>query len=194
MCRSLSPRCDIQITITIGSTRLDGQRDPDRRLELVPYEFEGKSVLDLGCNQGGMLFAIEPSLRWGVGIDYDAKMINAANRIKSLRGADKLDFYVFDLEREPLDLLEDMLSEERVDIVFLLSMCMWIQNWQEVIRFAARASDRMLFESNGTTVDQAAQVDYLRSVYREVVMLAGQSSDDPGQKNRRLFLCSGLTG
>jgi hypothetical protein len=78
--------------------------------------------------------------------------------------------------------------------VFLLSVCLWIQNWQEVIRFAARASDRMLFESNGPTVDQAAQFGFLHSVYREVDMLAGQSSDDPGQKNRRLFLCSIPTG
>lgn len=181
-------------TITLGDTILQGQRDPKQRLESVPFEFQGKSVLDLGCNQGGMLFAIEPSLSWGVGVDFDARMINAANRIRSLRRAEKLDFYVLDLENEPLDLLSDLLRQERVDIVFLLSVCMWIENWREVIDFATRVSDRMLFESNGAPDEQWAQVAYLDSVYADVVMLASESEDDPGQKNRQLYLCSGPTG
>jgi len=181
-------------TITLGDTTLRGQRDPRQRLELVPLSFDELSILDLGCNQGGMLFALEDSLYRGVGVDFDARMVNAANRIKSVRGGEKLDFYVFDLEKDPLDLLYDLVPQGRVDIVFLLAVCMWIENWREVVDFAACISDQMLFESNGTPDQQQSQIDHLKSVYRNVAMLAGESRDDPGQTNRMLYLCSEPTG
>jgi SAM-dependent methyltransferase len=179
-------------TIEIDGSRIQGQRDPRARLARVPIDFRGKTVLDIGSNQGGMLFALD-GIKWGVGIDYDSRMVNAANRIRAARGATNLDFYVFDLEKEPLALIEDFLPS-RADIVFLLSVCAWLSNWRDVVGFAARSSDAMLFESNGTEWHQAEQERELQRRYASVEPLARASEDDPKQKRRRLYYCTGFRG
>jgi hypothetical protein len=175
-------------TIEIDGRRLQGQRIPSERLKPVPVDFHGKTVLDIGCNQGGMLFELS-NLKWGVGLDYDAHMINAANRIKSLREFTNLNFYVLDLEKEPLNLIEDFMPEPKVDIVFLLAVCMWISNWQEVISYSASISESMLFETTGPDEQQELQEAYLRKLYGDIVLVAGRSEDDPGRKQRKLFYC-----
>lgn len=175
-------------SITLNGEPIAGQRDPARRLAQVPYDFSGKSVLDIGCNQGGMLHALKDSVKWAVGIDYDPHMVNAGNRIRTIQGSDHLNFYVFDLAQEPLDLILDFLPSERFDICFLLSVCMWIPNWRAVIDFAQAHSDAMLFETNGTEQQQQEQLDHLRLRYTTVQQLAERSEDDPGQKLRMLLL------
>jgi SAM-dependent methyltransferase len=174
-------------TIDINGRKVVGQRDPARRLALVPFDFRGKTVLDLGCNQGGMVLQLTGELKWAVGIDYDPRMINAANRVKSAIKSVNTSFYVLDLQRGPLSLIDDFLPEERVDFCFLLSVCAWLKNWREVIDFAQSRSESMLFETNGFPAQQQKQIDYLRRRYRSVNLLAETSEDDPTEKERRLY-------
>lgn len=174
-------------TIEFKGATLQGQREPSARINLVPMDFSGKSILDIGSNQGGMLLQIKDKIRWGVGIDFDARMVNTANRIKSAMGVNNLNFYVFDLEKEPLPLIGDFLPEAKVDVCFLLSVCMWIKNWKEVINFAHSVSKSMLFESNGTDQQQAEQLEYLKAKYKSIEHLSSQSDDDPKQKRRKLY-------
>lgn len=181
-------------TIEFRGRRLEGQRQPAKRLSLVPYDFQGKTVLDIGCNQGGMLFELSAALKEGIGIDYDSRMVNATNRIKAVRGTDNVHFFVFDLEKEPLDLIRDFLPQERVDIVFLLAVCAWLKNWRDVIYFATRISDSMLFETTGTDEQQVEQEDYLRQLYRNVQLLSATSEDDASQKHRKFFYLSEAVG
>lgn len=175
--------------IQLGKYTLTGQRKPRQRLELAPYDFSGKTVLDIGCNQGGMLHALACDIKQGIGLDYDSKMINVANRIKSLKNTGNVQFYVFDLEKESLDLIDNFLPDT-VDIVFLLSVCMWIENWRDVIRKASTISNFMLFESNGTNEQQQEQYEMLVKTYDMIQLLQDSSPDDPGQKNRKLYFCS----
>lgn len=175
-------------SIELGGEVLRGQRDPKSRLEGVPYDFTGKSLLDLGCNQGGMVHALADKVRVGVGLDYDPHMINAANRVKAFRKTQHLHFFTFDLQEEPLDFLPNYL-DGAVDIVFLLSVAMWIRNWREVIARAAVLAPAMLFESNGSEEQQTEQEAELRKTYSKVLMLRDSSPDDPIQGRRRLYLC-----
>jgi SAM-dependent methyltransferase len=177
-------------TITIAGRTFAGQRRPEDRLSLVPFDFTGKRVLDIGCNQGGMLFAVADRISHGVGIDFDSRLINAANRVRSFREEGHLDFYTFDLEKEELGYIEDFLPTGRADIVLLLAVCMWISNWTEVINFAARLADHMMFESNGSLEQLDEQEAYLRRTFRVVDCLSDASHDDPGQKQRKLYFCS----
>jgi Methyltransferase domain len=174
-------------TIDIEGQKVCGQRDPSRRLDLVPLDFSEKTVLDLGCNQGGMLLHLRDKLRWAVGVDFDSRMVNAANRMKAATNSSDLSFYVFDLESEPLELIRDFLPDEKADICFLLSVCMWLKNWQTVFDFGCANSSAMLFETNGSHDQQDAQIAHMRSRYRSVKTLAETSEDDPGQKLRKLF-------
>jgi SAM-dependent methyltransferase len=176
-------------SIDIFGKRLAGQRDPSTRLSKVPFDFGGKTVLDIGTNQGGMLFAINEEIKDGVGIDYDPRMINAANRIKAWKNAHNLQFYVVNVENEPLDLILDLVPGGQVDIVLLLSVCMWISNWKELVEFCAKNANHMLFESNGTDNQQLEQEKVIHKHYTSVKLLSNLSDDDPGQRKRRLFLC-----
>ncbi len=176
-------------SLRLGDHFLKGQRDPARRLDSVPFSFSGAAVLDIGCNQGGMLFQLADQIRYGIGIDYDSRMINAATRIRSLRSDTNLEFYSFDLERENLDIIDNFLPDDDLDIVLLLSVCMWIRNWRDVIRKSHSLADSLLFESNGTDKQQAEQMAFLSSTYATVTMLREHSPDDPNQKKRKLYLC-----
>jgi SAM-dependent methyltransferase len=177
-------------TIEINGRILQGQRNPSKRLDLVPVAFEGKTVLDIGCNQGGMLFQLDRVLKAGIGIDFDSRMINVANRIKVARESHNLAFYVFDLEKEPLELVKDFIPGEKVDIAFLLAVCMWLSNWKQVIDFTASISSSLLFETNGTDEQQSLQERYLRSRYEHSTLLSETSDDDERQKKRRLLYFS----
>jgi len=166
-----------------------GQRNPKLRFENLPFSLKGFSVLDIGCNQGGMLHAFSDEIKFGVGIDYDARMINAANKIKSYTETNNLDFYIFNLESENLEYINDFLPEEKVDVTFLLSICMWIENWKEVIQFAHKISKKLIFESNGKPEQQEEQIEFLESTYKNVDLINEKSDDDSSQKNRKLFVC-----
>lgn len=176
-------------TLTVDGMTIQGRRDPARRLELVPFEFEGATVLDLGSNQGGMLFAVADRIEWGVGVDYDPRMVNAANRLASYERVSNLDFYVFDLDAEDLAIIEDLLPGSELDIVFLLSVCMWIDRWRHVIDRCAQLAPNLLFESNGSDRQRREQYEYLIATYPSVRTLALASDDDKQQPDRQLYLC-----
>jgi len=169
---------------------LQGQRDPEQRLAKTGYDFRGKSVLDIGCNQGGMLFPIADIVSHGIGIDYDTRMINVANRIRSVQQSSNLDFYVFDMQLERLEFIRDFLMDDTVDICFLLSVCLWLSNWRDVIEFARDVSNTLLFESNGNARQQDEQIDFLHQTYTNVSMLSETSDDDASRKDRKLLICS----
>lgn len=176
-------------TFSLGDKVLIGQRNPEERFKNVPYDFKDKTVLDLGSNQGGMLNACAKEIKYGIGLDYDSRMINVSNRIKEYSENKNLQFYVFNLENEKLAYIQDFLPSNKVDICFLLSVCMWLKNWKEVITFVKSISEHLLFESNGTDEQQNEQIDFLKSIYTEVQMINEISDDDPLQKKRKLLLC-----
>jgi SAM-dependent methyltransferase len=176
-------------TITIGDQVIHGQRKPLERLKNIPYDFTGKTIFDIGTNLGGMLFALADKIKYGVGIDYHTRAINFANRLKSFSKLSNVDFYTFDLDKEPLDMLANFLPEKKVDICFMLSMALWVKKWKQVADHAASISDTLLFETHGPIKFQEEQVNYLKSIYRQITRIRDNSNDDPGTTNRQLYLC-----
>jgi len=176
-------------SIQLDNVEYSGQRKPEKRLENVSFDFTDSIVLDIGCNQGGMLFQIRDKIKYGVGIDYDGHMINAANKICAYEKSTNLSFYTFDIEKEDLDVIINFLPVKNIDIVFLLSICMWIRNWKEVIDMSSKLSSILLFESNGSQEQQNQQENYLKNIFLKVDLLQDHSPDDPKQKNRKLYIC-----
>ena len=156
-------------TIQLCGQTIAGQRNPEKRLAMVPFDFAGKSVLDIGSNQGGMLHAMNGCLAWGVGVDYDPRLVNAATKVARIRNDRTLSFYNFDLENDPLHLIEDLIPEKRADVVFFLAMCNWVRNWPDVMQYLSTVSDHMLFEANGPKELQQEQEALLRSLYWSVI-------------------------
>lgn len=175
-------------TLTILGNTIKGQRNPAQRLEGVPYDFNGKTVLDVGSNQGGMLFQIQDKIAQGVGIDFDHRLINVANRIKQSHNYSNLNFYVFDLEKEDFNLIENF-ADKQIDIIFLLSVCMWIKNWKEFCTWCSLNAKSCLFETNGKKYEQAEQVEFLQTIYKTVTLIREKSVDDESQTKRKLYYC-----
>lgn len=175
-------------TLSICGRTIIGQRNPAQRLEGVPYDFTNKTVLDVGSNQGGMLFQIQDSIEQGIGIDFDHRLVNVANKIKQTHNYSNLNFYVFDLEKETFDLINNFASKQ-IDIIFLLSVCMWIKNWKELCTWCSTNAKSCLFETNGKKTEQAEQVEFLKTLYKTVLLIREKSNDDPSQTKRQLYFC-----
>lgn len=177
-------------THQLGGKVLIGQRDMNKRFEKIPYDFTNKTVLDIGTNQGGMLFAIADKIKYGIGIDYNPKLINVANRIKSFSLVTNVDFYVFDLDKESHSVIDNFLRTDKVDICFFLSMCRWVNKWRNVIDYIHKISDTLLFESNGSEELRAQELEYLNKKYKKVTLLSRESDDDKvPNKTRTLYMC-----
>jgi len=176
-------------TLTINGQVLPGQRNPGMRLQTVYYDFTNKVVLDIGSNQGGMLFEIASKIRYGIGIDFDPRLVNVSNRISNTNRYN-IDFYNFNLDKEDFNLINSLNRENKIDVTFLLAVCMWIKPWKELITWVSRNSTHCLFESNGKSKQQNEQIEYLKTVFKSVEVLAESSEDDPKQKKRKLLWCS----
>lgn len=175
-------------TIDILGERFPGQRNPSRRLSFIPLDFTDKRILDIGCNHGGMLFEVCEKAKWCVGLDFDYRLVNTANRIRSVNKKHNVDFFVFDVENEPLDLILDLMPDSDVDVIFLLAVCMWIDNWKELILFCKRIAPVLIFESNGSDEKQLEQEQFLMSTFAQVNCLKDESDDDQLHKGRKLYL------
>jgi SAM-dependent methyltransferase len=177
-------------SLELRGERFRGQRDCSQRLAQVPFEFEGKVVLDLGCNVGAMLHSLSRRIQTGYGVDVDPRCIEAAQRIQRLNDAKNLEFFTFDVEGQPLSVLRGRLPVARVDICLLLSLCGWLAHWRELVVDASRMAPHLLFESNGTEQQQQEQSAWLRRCYGQVQLLSETSADDFERSDRKLFLCS----
>jgi len=176
-------------TVSIQGETFLGQRDPLKRLAKVPYDFTNKRVLDVGCSNGGLLHALTDQIEFGVGVDFNSKCVNAANALKAVNRTDNIHFYTFDLDKEDLSMLTHFILGEKVDICFFFNISLWVKRWKDVFRLCSSMTSCLLFESHGTLAQQKAQLDFVSTIYKEVVLLSDQSDDDPTYANRKMFLC-----
>lgn len=179
------------VSMTLKGKVIRGTREPEERLKYFPQTFDGKTVLDIGSSHGGMLFSIADKIEHGVGIDFDILAVNTANKIRSSIGSRNLDFYSFNLEKEDLNLIRDLIPTEQVDVTFLLAVCAWIKNSDDVIHFVSKISKTLFFEANGDEEVQQAQIASLRKNYQNVDFLMEVTNTKNGQNyvQRRLFFC-----
>lgn len=167
-----------------------GQRECEERIKQVPFDFKGKNVLDIGCNAGGMLHHLANEIGYGIGLDFNLKLVNAANLICDLNNVNNLRFYAFNIDSENLGLIENFLMGRKIDICFLLSLLMWVKRPAEIMSFVGSVAQQLLLETNGTASQQRYQVKLASLHYETVELLDLESKDDPGMRARMLYLCS----
>ena len=127
---------------------IPGQRSPRKRLSVYQQfvSFDQKTIVDFGCNVGGMLFHL-PQVKQGVGLDFDIKCINAANNIKGILNRPELAFHWFDFDNVALSLL-DRLLPPTIDYIFLLAIGGWVRNWQDLFTYALNTKAEIIYESH----------------------------------------------
>lgn len=166
-------------SLTIGDELLEGQRDPHNRIDSLNIDFNNKIVLDIGCNAGGILFDIQDKIKYGIGVDYDYKIINFANKVAKTENYNNLDFYTVDLDNDDLSVINYYSNQDqKFDIIFLLAVCMWINKWPELIDWVKEHCSICVFETNGNAKQQQKQVSKLMKVFKSVELINDNSADD----------------
>jgi hypothetical protein len=160
----------------IYNFKVTGQRNPKERLDIMrkSYNFENKSVVDLGCNTGGMLFHLF-EIKKGLGVDFDIKCVNAAQTIKTeLKIYEHLDFVQKDLNESDIDIL---LGRANPDIVFLLSLGSWVKNWANLYTTVLKFTPTIILETNNSQ-EGHAQLELFRKLDATITLISSSSKDD----------------
>jgi len=155
-----------------------GIRDPLERINAIPIDFENKTVLDLGCNNGGTLFAIADKIKQGWGNDINPEAINIANSVVNDYKIPNLSFKVADLNNWKEENLP------KTDILFALAIAKWIPTWKDIIKYLDPKI--CVFEAHGKKQMIPNQIEWLNSHFKKVDLLKEGYEDG----KRKLFLCT----
>lgn len=122
--------------LTLDGYGFLGERSWESRWDAIKrvVRFDGKSILELGCNMG--LFSTFMRLSGAsraVGLDIDQDIIRAAKLIAEAFGVDN-EYYVQNLDDQ--NPWEDLY--QGFDVVFALSVMHWVQDKDRLLGFLAR--------------------------------------------------------
>lgn len=154
-----------------------GSRDPFNRINKIPLDFSSKTVLDLGCNCGGMLFSLSDKIKYGYGLEVNEEAVNNANTIIN-------DFNVKNIEINLKNLEElDNFSFPKTDIVFMLSISRWVSTWKKIIEIINPKV--LVFEAHGKPAQVEEQLIFINSYFKSVEHLLTAREN----KIRHLYIC-----
>lgn len=173
--------------------RDQAQRDAARRLEQFGVRLDdirGKRVLDLGCNNGAILFQLSnygPAC--GLGIEYDPEKVDLARRIAEFAGIERLEFRIGDL-----DVLEARELGAPFDVVLCLAIEAHVQKPDHLYRLLADVTQgALLFEANASTSPKSVEAELAKVGFREIRHL-GTCDDDIVPRNNRRPIFSARMG
>ena len=162
--------------MVIGKKIIKGRRNPYNRLNKIPYDILlNKSILDLGCNNGGMLYPIADKISLGIGYDGDETSIEEARVLTKEQGFENLEFHVMDFEK-------DELIFPQTDIVFMFSISNWVKTWKKIIEILK--PNILFFEAHGSRMEK--QERFLEEKFETIELLLAEKE---GKAFRKLFLC-----
>ena len=148
-----------------------GQRNCLSRLNALvrvgKYNLKDKVILDIGCNQGACLVHIADKIKYGIGVDNNYELINCANRLSSHFKKQNLSFYTYDVQVETKNLnrMLTFLPFNKPNIIFLLAVCQWVNNWKELLSWCFQNSKHLMFEDNGNKQQQLEHQRLLDQLY-----------------------------
>lgn len=173
--------------------REEAQRDAGRRLQrfgIVPDQVRGRRVLDLGCNNGAMLFQLsnhEPAC--GLGIEYDPEKVQLARRIAEFAAIEHLEFRVGDLDQ-----MQAADVGGPFDIVLCLAIEAHVKDPAHLYELlAAITRGRLYFEANSSTRPDDVRAKLQQVGFSEIVHLGVCDDDVVPRNNRRPLLSAVMT-
>ena len=175
-CRASRPYNSYQLTY-LRIERHEAQRDSQKRFEkfgISRNDIEGKSVLDLGCHAGGMIFALQrfhPAS--SCGFEYDADKVRVARRIAALEDLRTTEFHCANVDRLSLD---DIGGQK--EIVLCLAIERHVQSPQHLYRLLGQACGKMLLFEGNAGSDPAEIMKNLKANGFRQVEYRGFCDDD----------------
>lgn len=160
----------------------EAQRNCSLRFETLGIErsdIEGKRLLDLGCNIGGMIFEAQRRRpAESIGVEYDAEKVEAARMIAAFNGLNNVKFLKADIDR----LVSEELGEP-FGIVFCFAIEAHVKNKQHLFQLLAEVtSEKLFFEGNSSTNIDESIAKLLEAGFQDVQML-GMCDDDIREEN-----------
>lgn len=163
----------------------------NKRLKLIEWQrFKGKSVLDLGCNNGMLsLEAKKWGARYVVGVDKDKSVLLA----RQIAAQNNLDIEFWQVDIESVEFAE--FCPPKFDFVFFCAMIRHMHDKQKMWRFVdTHTRDTLYFESNF----EQAMDPVLKSIRDNTSFLAvkclGESEERtkkrPDEGSYFMFKCS----
>jgi SAM-dependent methyltransferase len=169
----------------IDEINIVGQRNPKKRLDQFKnhVNFEGKNVLDFGCNVGAMLHHL-PEIKSGIGFDYDEKCIKVASNIANILGYENQKFLVHDCDKNSYDELKTKI-DFKPDVIFLLSLGSWIKSWKNLYDLCLTYENvDILLEINNER-EGSSQLQFFEDRRYKPNLIIDNSKDDSTNNNLR---------
>ena len=155
----------------------EAQRNTERRfkqLGVTEDVLDGKTILDLGSNMGGVLFQAQSfGPRMSVGVEYDAEKVDVSQRIAAFNGLTSVSFMQRDIDRLNADDFD-----RSFDVVFCLAIEKHLQKPNRLYSLLSQlCSGVVFFEGNSSTDPDEVRRRLLDSGFSQVDYL-GISDDD----------------
>lgn len=166
-------------SFNIDNIQINGQRKPWIRLDNIKkyYNFENKTLIDFGCNTGGMIFHL-PELKKAIGIDFDKECIESCNYMASiLKNKTEYKFIQQDLNNFDFSIFLKNNSIEKVDIIFLLSLGSWIKKWSILYKECLKYCDNIILETNND-IEGKQQLEFFKNLNCNIILISSNSYDD----------------
>lgn len=165
--------------------RDEAQRDAARRLfrfGITEGDVRGKRVLDLGSNNGAMLFELSKfAPAAALGVEYDAEKVDLARRIAAFAGLTGLEFRQADV-----DALEAKGLGAPFDVVLCLALEAHVQNPKRMYGLLGELTrGRLYFEANASTKPKAVESELREAGFVDIRNLGVCDDDIVPRNNRR---------
>jgi 2-polyprenyl-3-methyl-5-hydroxy-6-metoxy-1,4-benzoquinol methylase len=169
----------------------EAQRDSAVRLRdfgVTEQIIKGKKVLDLGCNIGGTLLALQKyNPGHCLGVEYDSEKVLLAKQIAAYNGLNNVKFVAADV-----DLMTAQQMDGPYDVVFCLALEAHVKDPKKLFELLSQVTAGVLyFEGNSTTNPRKVKKILAKSGFRDVKML-GMCKDDvlAGNNRRPMFVAT----
>ncbi len=166
------------------------RHDAELRLQALGINWAGRRVLQFGCGAGELLFPVAQTAEWAVGLDADPQAVNRANMRRARERCERLDFYVFDPEREPLSRVGEFFRSGLPDLVLITLCSDSTKHWKPVVLWARALSPYLVYAASTLGKRQKQEREYLRGLYPAVETVWDRSADPEHDRRRKLFVCS----
>lgn len=180
--------------------KIEGQRDNLKRVTnlLLSENLNERRILDLGCNSGGFIFHL-PIVEYALGLDFDKNSIKFANLLKKYISefdpelAHRYEFWQQDLNKLSTADLTEIIVKKRINLVLLLSMGSWLNNWEKIYATVASSGLDILLETNND-VQGINELQFFKEFgYRCDLILGSSQDDNSGNLGRKTYLCTSLS-
>jgi 2-polyprenyl-3-methyl-5-hydroxy-6-metoxy-1,4-benzoquinol methylase len=172
-------------TPAFSVAREEAQRDASRRLYrfgLGEADVRGKRVLDLGSNNGAMLFQLSnfgPAS--GLGVEFDAEKVDLARRIAAFAGLTGLEFRQADVDQ-----LEAKDLGPPFDVVLCLALEAHVQKPKRLYPLLAELTrGKLYFEANASTKPKEVESRLRDAGFTDIRNLGVCDDDIVPRNNRR---------